>query len=194
MKSKKKKMKKEKKRVEAKTVLPSTPIKELEEPPLHKVVTKIVADDEAFIPKYQTEGSVCVDLVANIPQGEQDDLNPAESGEIRLQHRATVMIDCGFSMGLKPGWKANISARSGWASKGLVVTNGPGKIDHDYTGRIKVIVTNVGQNNPIVIKHLDRIAQMEIEPVYQFEWEVVESLEETKRGAGGFGSTGLNVQ
>ena len=138
-----------------------------------------MVDDPMFIPQYKTEGAACVDLVANIP-----------GGEIRLPHRSTVKIDCGLSIQLKPGWKANISARSGHACQGLVVTNAPGKIDSDYRGRIQVIVTNVGNVNPITLKHGERIAQMEIEPVYLFDWLVVDVLDVTERGDGGFGSTG----
>jgi dUTP pyrophosphatase len=156
------------------------PAKDFAEPMLHKVVTKIVVDDPMFIPQYKTEGAACVDLVANIPEG-----------EIRLNHRNTIKIDCGFSMQLKPGWKANIRARSGLATQGLVVTNGPGCIDADYTGRVQVIVTNVGNVNPITLRHGDRIAQMEIESVFRFDWLVVDALEATARGSGGFGSTGL---
>jgi dUTP pyrophosphatase len=137
-----------------------------------------------FIPQYQTEGSACVDLVANI--------SPTwPEGEVRLPHRGTIKIDCGFSMQLKPGYKANIRARSGLAAQGLIVSNGVGCVDHDYRGRIMVIVTNVGNVNPITIKHGQRIAQMEIEPVYRFEWVLTDVLDETNRGVGGFGSTGL---
>jgi dUTP pyrophosphatase len=153
--------------------------------PVHKVVTNIVADDEMFIPKYQHEDDACCDLVANIP--EQGD----GTRTIRLNHRNTVVIDCGFSMLLKKGWRADISARSGWATKGLIVTNGPGRIDRGYIGRVGCIVTNVGNVNPIAITHGDRIAQMCVEPVYQFFFNPVTELEATERGTGGFGSTGV---
>jgi dUTP pyrophosphatase len=107
-----------------------------------------------------------------------------------ITHRGVVLVDCGFSMEISPGYKAEIMARSGWASKGVVVTNAPGQIDEDYRGRIKVIIGNFGTNNPVVIKHGDKIAQMAIVPVWKFEWQVVTELSETVRGAGGFGSTG----
>lgn len=157
-----------------------SPIKDYNEPQLYKVLTKIVVDDPMFIPQYKTDGAACVDLVANL-----------KDGPLLLTHRSTTRVDCGFSMQLKPGYKANIRARSGLACQGLVVTNGPGCVDEDYRGRVQVIITNVGNVNPVTIKHGDRIAQMEIEPVYRFEWEVVEALEETVRGSGGFGSTGV---
>ena len=173
------KCEKKKKKVKAVPVTTHSPAKDYYDPPLHKVITKIVVDDPIFIPQYQTEGSACVDLVANIPVG-----------EIRIPHRMTTRIDCGFAMQLKPGYKANIRARSGLACQGLIVTNGVGCIDADFTGRVQVIVTNVGNVNPITIKHGQRVAQMEIEPVYLFEWELVSALDETKRASGGFGSTG----
>lgn len=151
--------------------------------PMKKVLAKIVADDPMFVPKYQTDGSACCDLVANVP------MNSNNVRQLTIVHRGTVLVDCGFSMEVPPGYKANIMARSGWATKGLIVTNGPGQIDSDYRNRIKVIVTNVGAQNPVVIQHGERIAQMSIEPVYMFEWEMVSELSTTNR-LGGFGSTG----
>ena len=175
----------EKKKVKATLKKERSILKDYTQPLLHKVVTKIVVDDPMFIPKYETEGAACVDLIANIPPP----LEGAAPG-LRIPHRGVVRIDCGFSMELKPGYKACISARSGKASSGLIVANGPGQIDSDYRGRVQVIVCNVGQSNPVQINHGDRIAQMWIEPVYSFEWEVVSALSDTARGSGGFGSTG----
>lgn len=161
--------------------LPPCPAKQLEVPNLFKIKTKIVADDPMFVPKYQTAGSACVDLIANLKE--------LERGIIQLPYRATVLVDCGFSMELPYGYKATVSARSGLAAKGLVVVNAPGQIDSDYRGRVKVILGNVGKEI-IVINHGDRIAQMAIEPVYTFDWLVSETLSDTERGANGFGSTG----
>lgn len=136
-----------------------------------------------FIPKYQTTGAACCDLVANIPP----DANG--SRQLLLNHRSVAKVDCGFSMEIPEGYKACVAARSGWASRGLIVANGPGQIDSDYRDRVKVIVGNVGKENPIVIKHGDRIGQMWIQEVFQIDWEVVDQLSETDR-QGGFGSTG----
>ena len=147
-------------------------------PLLHKVTTKIVCDDPKFLPKYQTEGSACVDLMANIP------------APISMAPRTIVTIDCGFSMEIKPGYKAVIVARSGFASRGLLVPNGPGQIDSDYRGKVKVILMNAGREI-ILINPGDRVAQMHIEPVLLFDWVVSTELSETERGTGGFGSTGV---
>ena len=162
----------------------SSPAMEYQEPVLHKVATKIVVDGPEFVPKYQTDLAACCDLVANIEP------DAAGNKRVSMPHRATVVIDCGFSMELPSGYRALVSARSGWANKGLIVTNGPGVIDPDYRGRVMCIVTNVGKQI-IVINHLDRIAQMAIEPIYTFSWVLAKSLSETDRGTGGLGSTGV---
>jgi dUTP pyrophosphatase len=148
------------------------------------VTTKIVADDDTWIPEYKTDGAACVDLKANIP--------PDVHGnrEINLPYRVGQLIDCGISIELPPGFKAEIAARSGWANRGLVVANSPGQVDEDYRGRICVAVYNVGKEI-LKIKHGDRIAQMWPVPVYRFQWDRVDQLEETNRGTGGFGSTGV---
>lgn len=143
---------------------------------LYKVVTKIMADDDKFIPRYQADGAACVDLVANLDQ------------DLVLQPMQTEMIDCGFSMELPEHYKAVISARSGLAKKGLFVNNAPGIIDSDYRGRVRVLVAYFGQDS-MLIKKYDRIAQMSIEPVYYFSWNLASSLSETERNEGGFGST-----
>lgn len=163
---------------------PSKKVSKKEVELTQKVLCKILVDDPMFLPQYQTDGSANCDLVANIPQ------NANGVKQITVVHRGTVLIDCGFSIEVPPGYKANVMARSGWATKGLIVTNGIGQIDSDYRGRVKVIVTNVGAQNPVVIQHGERIAQMSIDPVYTFNWEVVDKLSETVRGSGGFGSTG----
>lgn len=143
-----------------------------------KVPTKIKADDPSYIPVYQTDGSVCADLVANLP------------APLALPYRTTEIVDCGFSMELPPGYKAVTCARSSLAKKGLIVTNAPGQIDTDYRGRVKVLVTNVGKEI-ITISHGDRFAQIALEPVYIFKWKEVEELSDSDRDEGGFGSTGV---
>lgn len=163
----------------------NSPVKDFYEPPILSVATKIVADDPMFIPKYQTPGSACADLVANIPVNEF--LN--NERKIALTHRSTLLVDCGFSMELPPGYKACIAARSSLASKGLVVANAPAQIDSDYRGRVKIIVTNIGKEI-LTISHGDRIGQIYLERVTLFDWVVSSALGETERGVGGFGSTG----
>jgi len=136
-----------------------------------------------FEPQYQTEQAACCDLVANCP--------PDVNGQKRavLPPRATVMIDCGFSMAIPPGFKACISARSGHAKAGLVIPNAPGQIDSDFRSRVVVLLTNVSRQL-MIVEHGERFAQMWLEPVYRFGWVPTEELPETQRGAGGFGSTG----
>lgn len=148
------------------------------------IPVKIIADDPIFIPKYKTAGAAACDLIANIPT------NDAGHNFISVMPNQIEIIDVGFSMAIPFGWEAQIRARSGLATKGLQVTNSPGTIDSDYRGRIKVIVNNTSKNI-IRITHGDRFAQMLIKPVHLIEWIQVETLENTDRGSGGFGSTGV---
>ena len=168
-------------KVKAEAVLPPSAASDYDCPSILNVATKIVVDEDQFLPTYQTKESACVELIANLEE------DHAGSKRVALPHRATVVIDCGFSMQLPAGYKACISARSILANKGLIVTNAPGQIDSD--GRVKVVVTNVGKEI-VVIEHGDRFAQMWVEPVYLFEWVYASVLDSSDRGAGGFGSTG----
>jgi len=86
--------------------------------------------------------------------------------------------------------KAEVYSRSGLASRGVVVANAPGKIDCDYRGEVKVILHNNNRRDIVCIRAGERIAQMEVNPVYPVEFEVVEDLTETTRGEDGLGSTG----
>lgn len=143
-----------------------------------KVPTKIILDEPDFMPQYQTEGAAAADLYANLPDG-----------DITLGCEGMAVVDCGFCMALPVGWEAQIRARSGLATKGLQVVNSPGTVDSDYRGRIKVILKN-GGDKPITIAHKQRFAQMVLKPVWKFDWDVVENLDQTNRGNGGLGSTG----
>ena len=135
-----------------------------------------------FVPKYKTPGSVCCDLVANIPVDDNG------RRQVDLPYRAGAKIDCGFNIELPEGWKAEVSARSSWGERLLLVCNAPGQIDTDYRGRMMVMVVNVGKEI-ISIKHGDRIGQMWPVPVRRFEFELADELSQTERGEGGFGST-----
>lgn len=137
-----------------------------------------------FIPMYKTKGSAAADLVANVEP------DPVGKRELRLMPGHVVTVDCGFRMALEPGWEAQIRARSGLARSGVQVTNGIGTIDDDYRGRVQVILNNAGKEI-VVIKHGDRVAQMALKPVYYFNWNIVSELDDTERGDGGFGSTGV---
>lgn len=140
--------------------------------------TDIVAIDPEFIPEYESEGAACCDLKANIPEG-----------NLKIGFLETVKIDCGFKMAVPAGFEAQIRSRSGHASRNVIVTNSPGTIDDDYRKEIKVLITNLNQE-PITIEHKQRIAQMKLSPVWKFNFIPVNKLNETKRGEGGFGSTG----
>ena len=101
------------------------------------------------------------------------------------------MIPTGIAIALPPGWEAQMRPRSGLAAKhGISLVNTPGTIDADYRGEIKIILINHGSEE-FTINRGDRIAQMVITPVWQANFEEVDDLDETERGAGGFGSTGV---
>lgn len=131
------------------------------------------------LPEYATEKSAGMDLKANI-------IEPLTLGPLER-----TMIPTGLSIALPDGTEAQIRPRSGLAAKyGISVLNAPGTIDADYRGEIKVILVNLS-NDPFTINPGERIAQMVIARYERVEWEAVESLDETERGAGGFGSTGI---
>lgn len=104
-------------------------------------------------------------------------------GEIRV-------IPCGIRIAIPPGYEGQVRARSGLAMKGIIVPNAPGTIDADYRGEVKVILANIGEED-FPIKRGDRIAQLVIAPVVRAEWEEG-SLDETERGEGGFGHSGID--
>lgn len=132
------------------------------------------------LPAYETDLSAGMDLRAAVPEGEPMIVQPGQR----------VLAPTGLTIALPAGFEAQIRPRSGLALKhGLTCLNTPGTIDADYRGEVKVILINLGQE-PFTIKRGERIAQMVIAPVTQGSWEVVETLSETARGAGGFGSTG----
>ena len=130
------------------------------------------------LPSYATSQSAGMDLSAALEEA------------IELGSGDRALIPTGLCIALPPGFEAQIRPRSGLALKhGVTVLNSPGTIDADYRGEIKVILINHGQE-AFTIERGMRIAQMVIERYEHVEWEVVESLEETDRAAGGFGSTG----
>ena len=101
-----------------------------------------------------------------------------------------VLVPSGFAVEIPDGYEIQVRPRSGLAlQQGLTLLNSPGTIDSDYRGEVKVILINLGSED-FVIRRGDRIAQMVIAPVVQAAWSEVESLDQTSRGAGGFGSTG----
>jgi len=140
---------------------------------------EIVCEDKEFMPVRATSGSLGLDLKAKLDADEMM-LNPLE----------TVKIKAGFCMAIPHGYHAKIVSRSGMSSKGIVVTNAPGIIDSDYRSDICVLLTNIGKF-PYNLENKTRIAQMFFEKNIDTEFVQVTSLNQTERGAGGFGSTGV---
>ena len=134
------------------------------------------------LPAYETAQAAGMDIRAAVPA---DDPVVLEAG-------ARALIETGFAMALPPGFEAQIRPRSGLAIKhGITCLNTPGTIDADYRGEIKVILINLGHDR-FTINRGDRIAQMVVAPVVQATIMQVDVLDDTGRGAGGFGSTGGN--
>ncbi len=133
------------------------------------------------LPAYETEQAAGMDLRAALPEDEPITLAPGQR----------AAIPTGLAMALPPGFEAQVRPRSGLAFKfGLSMVNAPGTIDADYRGEVKVLLINHGQE-PFVVRRGERIAQLVIAPVIQAGWQEVSSLDETERGAGGFGHTGV---
>jgi dUTP pyrophosphatase len=119
------------------------------------------------------------------------DIHAAVDTDTIVSVGETVLISTGFSLEVPKGFEAQVRPRSGLAIKhGITILNSPGTIDADYRGEVKVILTNLGKRE-FMVKRGDRIAQLVITPVVQAQWEEVDSLNETERGAGGFGHTGV---
>ena len=132
------------------------------------------------LPAYETAQAAGMDLRAALPQDEPLTLRPG----------ARHPVPTGLAFALPPGFEGQVRPRSGLAAKsGVTCLNTPGTVDSDYRGEVKVILINLGEED-FVIRRGDRIAQLIIAPVVQAVWSEVESLDETQRGAGGFGSTG----
>ena len=131
-------------------------------------------------PSYESALAAGMDMRAALPA----------DAPLTLKPGAQAMIETGFAMALPPGFEAQVRPRSGLAAKnGISVLNTPGTIDADYRGEVKIILINLGQEDFIIERGM-RIAQMVIAPVVQAVPQIVETLSETERGTGGFGSTG----
>lgn len=132
---------------------------------------------EIELPSYQSEHAAGMDVRA--------------AEERTLQPQETALIPTGFAMAIPPGYEAQLRPRSGLALKnGITLLNSPGTIDADYRGAVQVILTNLG-HEPFFINPGDRIAQMVIAKVERAEIREVKELDETIRGEGGFGSSGV---
>ncbi len=143
------------------------------------MTVKIINNSKHQLPTYETSASAGMDLRANIEDA------------IILKPLERAIIKTGLFIALPNGYEAQVRPRSGLAAKkGITVLNAPGTIDADYRGEIGVILVNLS-NEDFTINDGERIAQLVIAQYSQAIWKEVEMLEETKRGKGGFGSTGV---
>ena len=141
---------------------------------------KVINKSKHDLPKYQTELSAGMDLYANIDE------------PITLKPLERTLVKTGLFISLPKGYEAQIRPRSGLAFKnGITVLNTPGTIDADYRGEIGVILVNLSSQD-FTVNDGDRIAQMVIAKHETATWEAVENLDETNRGEGGFGSSGVS--
>ncbi len=144
-----------------------------------KIKVEIINRSKHQLPSYATELSAGMDLRANIDE------------PIVLQPLQRTLVPTGLFMALPAGYEAQVRPRSGLAiKKGITVLNSPGTVDADYRGEVCVILVNLS-NEPFTITDGERIAQMVIARHEQVEWLSVEQLDDTERGAGGFGHTGV---
>ncbi len=140
---------------------------------------RIINKSKHQTPGYETSASAGMDIRANITES------------ITLKPLERAIIKTGLFIALPEGYEAQIRPRSGLAAKhGITVLNAPGTIDADYRGEIGVILVNLSNDN-FTINDGDRVAQMIIAAYVHTKWEEVNVLDDTKRGSGGFGSTGI---
>lgn len=146
---------------------------------MEKVLVKIVREnDKIELPKYETAGAAGMDIRANITE-------PIVLGSLER-----ILVPTGLKISIPEGYEVQVRPRSGLALKhGITLLNTPGTIDSDYRGELKIIIANMSKD-VYTINPDERIGQLVLNKVEQIEWEVVETLDETERGAGGFGHTG----
>ena len=145
-----------------------------------KIMRIAGADPDIALPSYETSGAAGADLRANF----------ADRAGVTLAPSERALIPTGLAMAIPQGFEVQVRPRSGLALKhGIALVNSPGTIDSDYRGEVGVIVLNTS-DKPFEVAHGMRIAQMVLAPVVQAAFEEVERLDDTARGAGGFGSTG----
>lgn len=145
---------------------------------MNKIEIKCVASEGAVVPEYKTSGAAGADICAFL------------SEPVIIKKGSRAMIPTGLFFSIPQGYEIQVRPRSGLAAKnGVTVLNTPGTIDSDYRGEVKVILVNLGDED-FEVKNGERIAQIVVAPVTIGVFEQVSSLDETERGAGGFGSTG----
>ena len=143
------------------------------------MVVKVINKSNNKLPEYATSQSAGMDLRANLKES------------VILKAGDRMLVGTGLFIALKPGYEAQVRPRSGLALKhGITVLNAPGTVDADYRGEVGVILYNASKED-FVIEPGERIAQMVIAKYEQISWEQVEILDETERGAGGYGHTGV---
>ena len=142
-------------------------------------VIEIINNSKHSIPQYETNQSAGMDIRANIDES------------LMLKPLERILVKTGLFIALEPGYEAQVRPRSGLAfKKGITVLNSPGTIEADYRGEIGVILVNLSTEN-FVVEDGERIAQIVIAKYEQATWKEVDELSKTKRGADGFGSTGI---
>jgi len=150
-----------------------------------KLFWEDAADPSLALPAYQSRGASGADIRANFTPAQRSKgvtLRPMERG----------IIPTGLRLEIPPGFEVQVRARSGLAARhGISLVNGVGTIDSDYRGPLGILLINLGQE-PFLISHGDRIAQLVVAPVVQARFQMAGALSGTRRGAGGFGSTGKN--
>jgi len=143
-------------------------------------ISRLPHAEDLPLPSYATEGSAGMDVYAAVEE------------PLTIHPSQIVMVPTGLAMAVPHGFECQVRSRSGLAAKnGLFALNAPGTIDSDYRGEVKVILANFSQA-PFTIERGMRIAQLVVARHEHVEWTVVPSLEETVRGEGGFGSTGVH--
>ena len=134
-----------------------------------------VAAADLQLPSYETAGSSGMDV----------------DGQLIIEPGARALVPTGFAVAIPAGYEIQVRPRSGLAVKhGLSLSNTPGTIDSDYRGEVKIAMINLG-DEPFIIRRGDRIAQMVVAPVVKAVIEVASDLDDTARGSGGFGHTGV---
>jgi dUTP pyrophosphatase len=143
------------------------------------------ADRAVLLPSYETTGAAGADVRANLPE-------EVRSAGLALAPGARALVPTGLRVAVPEGFEMQVRPRSGLALKfGITLANTPGTIDSDYRGPLGVILLNAGRS-AFRVSHGDRIAQLIVAPVVQAGFELVFGLDETERGSGGFGSTGVS--
>lgn len=145
-------------------------------------------DPRAAVPAYHSPDAAGLDLAACLPRGD------FPASEVSIRPGQIVKIPTGLALGIASGYEGQVRPRSGLATRhGLTVVNAPGTIDADYRGELFVALINLGPEG-VEVRHGDRVAQLVIAPVSRAGVLVVAELDETVRGSGGFGSTGVQGQ